>query len=308
MIPTIEQVIKFYQVIALTERMKTGRPGTETVANAVRGLKHVCSAAGIGLAEPITVLTRQRFDLALASFTDKGLTRLSAWSYICQMRAVFARWCLPYYYDAGWQIPRLEMPSFRAKAPRYQRPGAETLASVKAWYKTLTGEYWFAATMMLEFAMRNGDVLRLTKDNFVERQLDDPSVTTDPAKEATTPRKRILHYLSYTPHKTELSSGRRVFWPIHPDIWAKYEEYGGIDCLDVTDETFVELNTQLRSLGFHGHKGAYELRKICIDHVYQKFGAEMAVSLSGDDIKTISRYYADPAQPNFGAMRIIDML
>ena len=34
----------------------------------------------------------------------------------------------------------------------------------------------------------------------------------------------------------------------------------------------------------------------------------MAVSLSGDDIKTISRYYADPAQPNFGAMRILDLL
>ena len=34
-----------------------------------------------------------------------------------------------------------------------------------------------------------------------------------------------------------------------------------------------------------------------IDHVYQKYGAEMAVSISGDDIKTISHYYADPAQP-----------
>lgn len=297
MIPTIEQVIKCYRVIALTERMKTGRPGTETVANAVRGLKHVCTASGLALTEPISALTRQRFDLALASFTGKGLTRLSAWSYVCQMRAVFAKWCLPYYFDAGWEIPRMDMPSFRAKAPRYQRPCAETLTRVKAWYKTLTNEYWFAATMMLEFAMRNGDVLRLTKDNFVERtiDLDDGS-------------KTVQHYLSYTPHKTELSSGRRVFWPIHPDIWEKYEEYGGIACLDVTDEIFIDLNRQLRSIGFRGNKAAYELRKICIDHIYQKFGAEMAVSLSGDDIKTISRYYADPSQPNFGVMRVLDLL
>ena len=299
MIPTIKQVIKCYNIISLTERMKTGRPGTETVANAVRGLKHVCTAAGIGLCEPISCLTRQRLDLALASFTGKGLTRLSAWSYVCQMRAVFARWCLPYYHDAGWDIPHLEMPSFRAKAPRYQRPCAETLARVKAWYGTLTGEHWFAATMMLEFAMRNGDVLRLTKDNFVEKKAD-----SDADSDACTTR----HYLSYTPHKTELSSGRRVFWPIHPAIWEKYEDYSGIDCLDVTDEIFNDLNRQLRAIGFRGHKGAYELRKICIDHVYQKFGAEMAVSLSGDDIKTISRYYADPAQPNFGAMRILDLL
>ena len=297
MTPTIEQVIKCYQVIALTERMKTGRPGTETVANAIRGLKQVCFAAGIDMTASVSELTRKRLDLALASFTGKGLTRLSAWSYVCQMRAVFAKWCQPYYSDAGWDIPRLDMPSFRAKAPRYQRPCAETLARVKAWYGTLEGEYWFAATMMLEFAMRNGDVLRLTKDNFVEKKVEDEGGTSD-----------IRHFLSYTPHKTELSSGRRVFWPIHPDIWAKYEDYGGLDCLDVTDEVFTDINRQLRAIGFHGHKGAYELRKICIDHDYQKFGAEMAVSLSGDDIKTISRYYADPSQPNFGVMRILDLL
>jgi hypothetical protein len=64
----------------------------------------------------------------------------------------------------------------------------------------------------------------------------------------------------------------------------------------------------LRTLGFRGNKGAYELRKICIDHVYQKYGAEMAVSLSGDDIKTITKYYADPAQPNIGAVRVLDLI
>ena len=136
--------------------------------------------------------------------------------------------------------------------------------------------------------MSNGDVLRLKSENFVE--------------------KDSRHYLSYTPHKTELSSGRCVYWLIHETIWKRFSDYGGLDGLDVTDETFDDLNRDLRSLGFRGHKGAYELRKICIDHVYQKYGAEMAVSLSGDDIKTISRYYADPAQPNIGSVRIVDLL
>ena len=116
------------------------------------------------------------------------------------------------------------------------------------------------------------------------------------------------HYLSYTPHKTALSSGRRVFWPIHDTIWQQFDDYGGLSCLDVTDETFDEMNRDLRSFGFHGHKAAYELRKICIDQIYQKFGAERAVSISGDDIKTISHYYADPAQPNIGSVRIVDLL
>lgn len=288
MIPTIEQVMKYYRVIAQTERMKTGRPGEDTVENVLRGTKAVCRAAGIELTENVVVLTRQNIDVALASFMGHGLTRLTAWSYVSQLRGLFGKWCRPYYKDVGWDIPPLELPAFRAQPPRYQRPSAEMLARVKAWYQQQIGEHWFAATMMLEFAMRNGDVIRLTEANFV--------------------LKEGRYYLSYTPHKTELSSGRRVYWPIHEDIWKKYEDYGGISCLDVTDETFDEINADLRRLGFHGQKAAYELRKICIDHVYQKYGAEIAVSISGDDIRTISRYYADPAQPNMGAVRVVDLL
>lgn len=288
MIPTIKQVMKCYRVIAQSERMKTGRPGVPTVSNALRGARCVCRAAGVDFDMPVTALTRQAFDLALSAFVERGLTRLTAWSYVCQLRAVFARWCEPYYRDAGWEIPKLEIPSFRAKAPRYVRPSSEMLSRVKAWYEKQTGEHWFAATMMLEFAMRNGDVLRLKSENFIERD--------------------SRHYLSYMPHKTALSSGRHVCWPIHETIWRRLDDYGGLRGLDVTDETFDDLNRDLRAIGFRGHKAAYELRKICIDHIYQKYGVEMAVSISGDNIKTISYYYADPAQPNIGAVRVIDLL
>ena len=288
MIPTIEQVMKCYQIIAQTERMKTGRPGVETVANALRGTLNICRSAHIELASLVTSLTRKKIDIALAKFVERGLTRISAWSYVWQLKSVFAKWCMPYYKDAGWEIPPLDLPSFRTKAPHYIRPSVEMLSRVKAWYKKQTGEHWFAATMMLEFAMRNSDVLRLKDANFVENDSG--------------------HYLSYTPHKTELSSGRRVYWPIHDDIWEKFMEYGGLSGLDVTDQTFNDINYDLRALGFRGTKGAYELRKICIDHVYQKFGAEMAVSISGDEIRTISKYYADPAQPNLGTIRILDLI
>ena len=288
MTPTIEQIMRCYRIVAQTERMKTGRPGETTVANALNGTAKVCQAAGIEPSEPITTLTRKRIDLALATFMNHGLTRLTAWSYVCQLRAVFAKWSKPYYTDAGWDVPPLDLPTFRAKAPRYMRPSAEMLTRVKAWYKRQTGEHWFAATMMLEFAMRNCDVLRLKEENFIE--------------------KEGRHYLNYTPHKTELTSGRCVCWPIHESIWRKYDGYGGLACFDITDATFDEINRDLRSLGFRGSKASYELRKICIDHVYQKFGAEMASSISGDDIGTIIRYYADPAQPNIGAVRVIDLL
>ena len=288
MTPTIKQVMKCYRIVAKTERVKTGRPGESTVMNALHGTTKVCAAAGVKLTEPIAALTRQKIDQALATFMDRGLSRLTAWSYVCQLRAVFAKWCRPYYEDAGWDVPPLDLPAFRAQAPRYVRPSNDMLARVKAWYGKQTGENWFAATMMLEFAMRNGDVLRLKEENFIE--------------------KDGRHYLNYMPHKTELTSGRRVCWPIHETIWRKYDGYGGLACFDITDATFTEINRDLRSLGFRGSKASYELRKICIDHIYQKFGAEMAVSISGDDIKTITHYYADPAQPNIGAIRIIDLL
>jgi len=300
MMPTIEQVMKCYRMVAQTERMKTGRPGEETVANVLRGTKNVCRSAGIELTASVSVLTRKRMDAALAAFMERGLTRMTAWSYLCQLRGLFARWCLPYYQDAGWKIPPLKLPTFRAKAPRYVRPSAEMISRVKAWYENLEGERWFAATMMLEFAMRNGDVLRLKSENFVTVK---PSCA-HPSSGESAPR----HYLSYTPHKTELSSGRRVYWPIHETIWRKIDDCGGFAAFDVTDETFDIINRDLRSLGFRGHKAAYELRKICIDHIYQKYGAEMAVSISGDDIKTISHYYADPAQPNIGTVRVVDLL
>jgi hypothetical protein len=73
--------------------------------------------------------------------------------------------------------------------------------------------------MMLEFAMRNGDVLRLKELNFVETESG--------------------NFLSYTPHKTELSSGRRVYWPTHDEIWEKFNDYGRLSGLDVTRETFA---------------------------------------------------------------------
>ena len=288
-IPSIEEVMTKYKAIAKVERLKCGRPCEATVWNTVKGARNVCRAARLNLGSPVSALTRKCIDEALMTFVARGVEHISAWTFVCQLRALFARWTLPYYRDAGWTIPPLELPSFRHAAPRYVRPGAETLSRVRTWYLNLDGELWFAATMMLEFAMRNGDVLRLKDENFVVR--DGGSV-----------------FLSYTPHKTALTSGRTVYWPVHPDIWARFDDMGGFRGIDLTDEIFAEMNRSLRALGFQGAKASYELRKICIDHVYQKFGAEAATSISGDDIRTITRYYADPTQPNVANVRIIDLI
>ena len=74
--------------------------------------------------------------------------------------------------------------------------------------------------------------------------------------------------------------------------------------------TFARLNAEIRANHFFAgtNKGLYELRKICVDHVYQRFGAEMASSISGDDIRTVTRYYADPSAVTVSNVRIVELL
>ena len=326
-IPTMNKMMKVYVDSASVERLKCGRPGEGTVQNTVSGYKafrrwlnerrdHL-GYAYIGFDEDFPSVSIIKPDLIhkyLADMLKRGVKPVTAMSYLNQLQSLFAKWVRPYYEDRGWKVPQFPSLGKRPRSQRYQRPSAEQLAKVKKWYEdlnekpqgTATQSLWFAATMMLEFGMRNSDVLRLKTENFVE--------------------KDGMVYLNYTPHKTENSSGRMVKWPIHPTIWEKIR--GGEKCgvqsaecgekcdvpsaewslPDFTEDIFRELNRQMRGLGFTGTKGAYELRKICVDHVYQKYGAEMATSISGDDIKTIIRYYADPSQPNIGAVRVVDLL
>jgi hypothetical protein len=296
--PTMNKMVKLYVESASVERLKCGRPSEGTVQNTLSGVRRFLRWLNerreklgyerIGFDEDFPLVSIVKPPLIrkyLADMLKSGVRPVTAMSYINQLQQLFARWMRPYYEDRGWRIPEFPKLGGRRTFTHYIRPSSEQLSKVKTWYESLpTNSLWFVATMMLEFAMRNGDIKRLSRDNFIEHN------------------GRI--FLNYTPHKTEHSSGRTVKWPIHPELWVRLKDRW----LDFGRETFIELNQAMRSLGFTGTKGAYELRKICIDHIYQRFGAEMATSISGDDIKTIIRYYADPTQPNIGEIRITDLL
>ena len=301
--PTMNKMVKVYLESATVERLKCGKPNEGTVKNTLVGYRKFiqwmnerrqCQGHERKALDDdfplVSIIKPNLIHSYLADLLRQGTKPITAISYLYQLRQLFAKWVLPYYEDHSWKIP--PFPSFgnRPKAPRYNRPGADILTKVKEWYFALPlGELWFVTTMMLEFAMRNSDIMRLKRKNFVERE------------------GRV--YLNYTPHKTEHSSGRMVKWPVHPTIWDQISSIlVGDDLPELDDNVFDELNLKMRSMGFTGTKGAYELRKICVDHVYQRFGAEMAVSISGDDIRTIMHYYADPAQPNIDNIRVTDLL
>ncbi len=310
--PTIRMVMEAYEQFAAIERMRMERPCEKTVASTLGGMRRLCKIGGIALDEPVSILTCKRLERILDAARCSGLKPISVWSYLFSIRKLFAKWTRRYYADKKWNIPQLEMPSCRRMPPRYMRPDSSVLAKVKEWYASLDNRQdtreWILATLMLEFAMRNGDVERLRWSDFRER--DGRTV------------------LCYTPHKTRLSSGRTVAWPVHRDIWKRICEYrsGGIPhnkrcgwaknanrdsqlVVPCARDVYVRLNRELRARGiFTGPKGCYELRKICVDHIYQKFGAEMASSISGDDIRTVMRYYADPSAVSIEGVRVIDLI
>lgn len=294
-IPTFRELIAEYKKIAVMERVKSERPSAITVTNAETGVRAVLPEGWMD--RPVFDLTRRRIDEYLVRAISKGNSPVTAWSYVLQLRAITARWTRSYYEDIGWLVPKFDLPVCHRKPPRYVRPERNILLRVRAWYESLEERLddrdWLVGTLMLEFAMRNSDIARLKWNNFRQR---DTGVQ-----------------LCYTPHKTELSSGRVVCWPVHPDLWRKISRVRRKPDQDLVVpaafEVFRRLNAELRACKiFRGCKALYELRKICIDHIYQRFGSEMASSISGDDIHTVTRYYADPSAANVRGVRIIDLI
>lgn len=315
--PTFNELLKAYPEIAAIERMKSDRPCETRVRNIICGVTNICRALELSFDSPITALTRPRIDRYLAAASERDHASTTAWTYVLYLRGLTARWTQPYYSERGWRIKPFDLPVCHKKPTRYIRPDRASLLKIKDWYDSLyireDKRDWLAVTLMLEFAMRNGDAARLRWSDF--RYKDGQNLRTHDSSGETIP------FLCYTPHKTSLTSGRIVAWPVHPDIWDRFvsirdssperagTHFQGL-VLPAANEVYPRLNKEIRELHFFSgtHKCCYEFRKICIDHIYQKFGAEMASSISGDDIKTVTRYYADPSAVNVTGVRIIDLL
>ncbi len=302
-VPTCRQLAEMYEVAARQEQLKNGgTPQDRTIQNALKHFRYAVEGCGIGWERPYTDMTSEELENYFVQLIGKGKERVSAWTYVSGVQSVTASWALRYYEREGYCVEKIKIPAIKNHKPgRYQRLKDETREAVKKWYAGLWDledkRYWLAATMMFQFAMRNGDVVAAEGTCFV--------------------RRGEQMYLAYTPHKTASSSGRNVMWPIHGDVWAKIEEARK----SIASEdgklvpagawTFTRLNRMLREKvkEFEGiEKAAYELRKMRIDAEYRKFGAERASALSGDDIRTLSYYYADVADMAPEAVRAEDLI
>lgn len=113
--------------------------------------------------------------------------------------------------------------------------------------------------------------------------------------------------LCYTPHKTANRSGARVCWPLSAEMARRVAKVAKMLDID-EDVAFINsprsvailVNEELRKFPEldEREKASYELRKMCVDKIFHKFGVELASAISGDDIRTLTYFYADTAHVN----------
>lgn len=285
-VPTFRELLLAYERFAEVEFELNHTPRPKYVRNVLNVFKKVLRETGLTLDAKSTELTRERMDAFVAEALARGTKPISVFSYVSYMKSVYSRWAMERYATKGWEVTKPEVPRRRGRSLEkvYQRPPKELRERTLAWYHSLEKAkpmQWVAVALMLQFAMRNGDAVRLKWKNFT---FEDGKWTLD-----------------YLPRKTKTSSGRRVHCAMDADFYERLRAAGGKGefVLDDGTELYQEVNAAIRALGWGRptyEKASYELRKMCVDQVYKTLGVEAAVQVSGDDIKTILRYYADPSR------------
>lgn len=331
---TMRELVDRYVEASGIERMKNDRPSESTVTNVLSQIKSLgtmldgtfskakrvmggggTKEGGVSMRKtrladcpfmdwPLSRFSRAELNRFIVGANKVGLAKESCYGLLYALRCLTSRWAVQYYADIGWDVSPFPIPPIRKPLKRYVRPPKRILDAVTAWYGTLWDRYedrriWVAATLMLEFAMRNSDVRLLKWSDFIPDQSGEGMV------------------LCYMPHKTLHSSGRRVCWPVHPDIWSRLKSlrdgdprFSGEQVVTNPYTVFERISADMKPIfrELNTVKTCYNLRKICVDHIYQKFGAEMASSISGDDIRTVMKYYADPSAVKVKGYRITDLL
>ena len=272
-----------YERAANVEYSINGTPSPSTVYQAILSCKRVLRMVGLSDGSKVSDLTLDRIEMYIELALADGAKPISAFGNLQHMRSLFAKWTRRVYEKKCWVFDVPEFPEARGSVKsgcRYLQPPEALRNATLEWYRALENTYpeaWVAATLMLQLGMRNSDALLCSWDWF--RSNAD------------------LATVSYIPHKTANSSGRTARIPISQELFNRLKAAASDGDRLVSDaNVFKWINLEMRKLGWEGSKASYELRKMCIDRIYREHGAEAAVQVSGDNIMTVSRYYADPSR------------
>lgn len=301
---TIKDFLEEYKKAAKSQYASHGAPRPATVDINAGALLIIIKAAGLTEVDRVDRIDRNTVQKYVDARCGEGSdrARISAWSTIAHARSCFARWALDKYQQAGLKIPpstNWPMPPKNKLLLAYERPPAELTDKTMAWYNALETSnppMWAAVTLMLQLAMRPISAANITWENF--QKINDRWV------------------VRYIPSKTEgrTKRPRPVIWPLHGDLYERLRKAAGPVHLVKGANLYQryafyvrEINKELRAIGWdrsRWQKACYELRKLCVDTVFNSMGAERASQISGDNISTVLNYYADPNKSGFDGINI----
>ncbi len=290
-VPSCRELLKAYEEMAWKRHWNPDyrRPAATTIDLVVTNFKRCVETSGLSWDTSYeTLMDSDTVRRIFNAFREKGISGLTAFTYVCSMKSVTAKWTIVEYRDRGYEVSSPILPDFgRARdAPCYRRLEPEMVKRIEAWYAGLASgaaDEYLGATIIYQLAVRPNDIGRLTAENF-------------PVGENG--RRRLV----YKPAKTAQSSNRRVDIEIPDALWEQIRALAGerLDAgkplLEHWRRTFNKINASMRkACGMEGWtKASYELRKLCIDGTMRRQGADQAVRLSGDRRETLEKYYMDP--------------
>lgn len=301
-VPNIQELIDTYEQIAW-ERYHSiqKQPTPRTIETAIKNFGYCVEASGLAPSRPITELfapnmLRKIWDVFCTrkSKNGKNLTGVTAFSYITALQSVTPSWAIAKYYNLGLEVskPNIETVDIGTikQAPKYMSLPQEQVDKIMMWYETLEeklgSQCRLAALLSLKLAIRPGDAVNLTLENF-------PVVQG---------RRRLVYKPAKTYHRTK----RGVDVAIAPALWEEIERLvgdvaPGERIIKTRSTTYQKLNQSIRyacdmRIEDGWDKATYELRKLCLDLIWHDpmQGPNVAVALSGDRQTTLENFYTDP--------------
>ncbi len=300
-VPTIAQLIKAYEEIAMKRAVdpRYNKPSKRARESALKYYRYCYEAAGLSLNDKVTELFRiETTEKIVDAFMKANLAGPSVRSYVVSLQTVTTPWALEYYRRTyGYKVPRPELPDLGKfqEAPSYYQLSEELDKKIDEWIKNIdsimnlsgkaSDDVNFYLLCINNLAMRPNDIGYLTAANF-------PMDANGRC------------YFRYKPHKTKESSNARVDLPIPLALWQRVKKLTGSKfengelLLPNWWGILPRVNKSMREYcdmpEEKFQKAGYELRKRCIHKIMLFQGMEQAVRLSGDNRKTLEKYYTDP--------------
>jgi len=299
-VPSIKELFSAYDDIAWKRNASPDHHlATRSVETAIKNRVYCLDVAGIRDSRPYTDLINVETMMEMyETFRAKGLSGITAKSYIASLQSHCARWTVLEYRKLGYDVQPQMMPNFgeKAKPKQYQELSPEMIKKIWDWYLNLENnasrDVVFYVTCMLELAISPEDIGQLTRDNFPAMLNGHHRLTYQRAKT----RDRASNV------RVDIEIADALYEKLHALVQERWDSGENL----LPNWNHIERNLVNPSLRLacgldvkKFPKASYELRKLCIHTILvtpveQGGGIDQAVKISGDRRSTIEKYYCDP--------------